>query len=376
MCYDLRHVRILIDYRPALRQRTGVGQYAHEAAAALARRGEDHVTVFSSSWKDRLPADIPAGTAPLDVRVPVRLLNLAWHRMGWPAVETFGARADVVHSMHPLLMPSRAAARVVTIHDLHFLDRPERSRAEIRRDYPGLAPAHARQADAVVVVSNYTRSLVETRLGVARDRIAVCPPGAPVWQPRREVSASGPILFVGTLEPRKNVAALVRAYGRLLELVPAAPALLLAGAAGEQSETLVRQIHEPAFAGRIRHLGYVSDAERERLYAEASMLVLPSFDEGFGLPLLEAMTIGLPAIAADRGALPEVAGGAAVLVDPEDDAAIANAMQRLLTNRELSCAKAQAGIERARAFSWAATAARLREAYDAAIARRRERAGR
>ncbi len=376
MCYDFRHVRILIDYRPALRQRTGVGQYAHETAAALARTGRDTVTVFSSSWKDRLPADIPPGTSPLDVRVPVRLLNLAWHRMEWPAVETLGGHADVVHSMHPLLMPSRAAARVVTVCDLYFLDHPERARAEIRRDYPTLARAHTHRADAVVVISEYTRSVVERRLEVPPERIAVCPPGAPRWQPRREVPPGGPILFVGTVEPRKNVAALVRAYGRLLRRVPGAPPLLLAGAAGEGSEAILQQIAEPPLAGRARHLGYISDPERERLYAEASMLVLPSYDEGFGLPLLEAMTIGLPAIAARRGALPEVAGNAAVLVDPEDDAALATAMEGLLTNRERATALAEAGIERARAFSWDRTAARLRLAYEAAIARRRERTGR
>ncbi len=369
-------VRILIDYRPALRQRTGVGQYAHEMAAALARTGSDRVTVFSSSWKDRLLDDIPPETSPLDVRVPVKLLNLAWHRLGWPPVETFGARADVVHSMHPLLMPSRSAAQVVTIHDLDFLDHPERTRAEIRRDYPSLARAHAHRADAVIVVSEYTRGLVERRLGVAADRIAVCPSGAPPWEPRREPVPGGPILFVGTLEPRKNAAGLLRAYSRLSALMADAPPLLLAGGAGEGSDTLLRQIAEPPLAGKVRHLGYVSDAERQRLYSEASMLVLPSFDEGFGLPLLEAMTIGLPAVAARRGALPEVAGDAAILVDPEDDAALADAMLALLTNHDLACAMGRAGIERARAFDWNTSAMRLRAAYESAAERRRKRNGR
>lgn len=369
-------MRILIDYRPALRMRTGVGQYAHEMAAALARTGSDRVTLFSSSWKDRLPADIPPGTSPLDVRIPVRLLNLAWHRMGWPAVETLGGRADVVHSMHPLLMPSRGAARVVTICDLYFLDHPERTRAEIRRDYASLARAHAHRADAVVVISDYTRAVVERRLEVPPERISVCPPGAPRWLPRREPPPGGPIVFVGTLEPRKNVPALIRAYGRLLSRVADAPPLLLAGAAGEGSGAILAQIAEAPIAGRVRHLGYVSDAERERLYSEASMLVLPSYDEGFGLPLLEAMTIGLPAVAARRGALPEVAGEAAVLVDPEDDGALADAMHGILTNREHARAIAKAGIDRSHAFSWDASAARLRIAYDAAVSMRRQRTGR
>ncbi len=364
-------MRILIDYRPALRQRTGVGHYAHEMAAALARTRRDEVVVFSSSWKDRLRTDIPAGTVPLDVRVPVRVLNLAWHRFGWPPVEALGGRPDVVHSMHPLLMPSRSAARLVTIHDLHFLDHPDGTSGEIRRDYPALARRHAARADGVIAVSEYTRGLVERRLGVPAERIAVCPPGAPPWPARREPPTGGPILFVGTLEPRKNAAGLVRAYSRLLARMPGAPPLVLAGGAGEGSSSLLRQLADAPLAGRVRHLGYVTDAERQRLYAEASMLVLPSFDEGFGLPLLEAMTIGLPAVASRRGALPEVAGDAAILIDPEDDEALAGAMQGLLTNGDLARAMAQRGIERARAYSWDASALTLRAAYDAAVARRR-----
>ena len=369
-------VHILIDYRPALRQRTGVGRYAHETAAALARLGKDQVTVFSSSWRDRLGTDVPARTSALDVRIPVRVLNFAWHRAGWPPVEAFGARADVVHSMHPLLMPSRSAARVVTIHDLYFLDHPERTRAEIRRDYAALARDHACRADGVVVISEYTRGEVERRLGVPGGRITVCYPGAPDWRPREPPPTAGPILFVGTIDPRKNVTGLFRAYSRLLARLPSAPSLLLAGGAGQDSAGVLQEIAQPPLAGKARHLGYVTDAERERLYAEASMLVLPSFDEGFGIPLLEAMAVGVPAIAARRGALPEVAGDAAILVEPEDDGALADAMQALLADTALAREKGRAGIERARAFNWDSSAVKLHAAYEAAIARRHERMSR
>src|SRR5919108_6547562 len=154
----LRRVHILIDYRPALVQRTGVGEYAHELAAALANQltSADRLTLFSSSWKDRLEVGRIAGTTVTDARVPVRVLNLAWHRLEWPAVEVFGGRCDVAHAMHPLLIPSRRAAQVVTIADLYFLDHPESTSGEIRRDYPALVGRHARRADLVVVISEYT----------------------------------------------------------------------------------------------------------------------------------------------------------------------------------------------------------------------------
>jgi glycosyltransferase involved in cell wall biosynthesis len=200
-------------------------------AAGLTRRAgtRDHITLFSSSWKDRLSPGVITGADTVDARVPVSVLNYAWHRLQWPPVEQLGAAADVVWSMHPLLMPSRNAARVVTIHDLHFLDRPEATSREVRRDYPVLAGSHARQADGVVVVSDYTREQVIARLEVPPERITVCRPGAPHWEPRPEPQSPGPILHVGTVEPRKNAAALIQAYIRLVRDSPDTPPLVFAG---------------------------------------------------------------------------------------------------------------------------------------------------
>ena len=151
-------MRVLIDYRPALRERSGAGEYTHQLARALLASARVDLTIFSSSWKDRLaPGAELAGAALIDRRIPVRLLNLLWHRAGWPSIETLSSRTfDVAHSSHPLLMPSREAAQVVTIHDLNFLSHPERTRAEVRRDYPALARSHAQRADAIIVPSAFT----------------------------------------------------------------------------------------------------------------------------------------------------------------------------------------------------------------------------
>ena len=121
-----RVVRLVLDYRPALRQRTGVGEYAHEIASALRRRldAADTLTLFSSSWKDRLSPPAVPGAALIDARIPVTLLNFCWHRLEWPPIEQFTGRVDVAHSLHPLLMPARAAAQVVTVHDLAFSRQP------------------------------------------------------------------------------------------------------------------------------------------------------------------------------------------------------------------------------------------------------------
>jgi hypothetical protein len=161
-------VHILVDYRPALRARTGVGEYMHEIIRAYTAAHDDQVAAFTSSWRDRPDAGTAErlGARVVDRRVPVRLLNFLWHRLQWPPIEALAGSVDVVHAAHPLMIPSRRAARVVTVHDLYFLDHLEGTHGEIRRDYPALTARHALAAEAVVTPSQYTRGLVVSRLAV------------------------------------------------------------------------------------------------------------------------------------------------------------------------------------------------------------------
>ncbi|MDQ3212182.1 MAG: glycosyltransferase family 4 protein [Acidobacteriota bacterium] len=372
MCYDSPRVRILMDYRPALRQRTGAGEYVHRLATALQARlsAPDTLTLFSSSWKDRLAPGVVPGARRVDARVPVSVLNLAWHRLEWPPVEWLSGPVDVAQSMHPLLLPARSAAQFVTIHDLYFLERPDQTTAEIRRDYGALAASHARRADGVIVPSEYTRALLEARFGVPSERMTVCSPGRPDWTPREDGGAPGPILFVGTIEPRKNVGGLLRAYAALVRTDLNTPDLVLAGRAASVIDT-DGMVDGVPLRGRVQRPGYVDEARRLALYHSASMLVLPSFDEGFGLPVLEAMTLGVPVVAARRGSLPEVLGGAGLLVEPDDHEGMAGAMRTVLSNPAERRRMRDAGLSRARTYSWDVAAARLYEAYAAALARRK-----
>ena len=431
-------MRVVIDYRPALRERSGVGEYTHQLVTAMlaasppreSRNGLE-LSLFSSSWKDRLDASPElAGARTIDRRIPVRLLNLAWHRLEWPPVEWLGGgRFDVAHSSHPLLLPSKTAAQVVTIHDVNFVSHPERTRAEIRRDYPLLARDHANRADRVIVSSTFAAGEVAHVLGVPSERIAVCPAGAPDWSPRKTPPRDGYVLFFGTLEPRKNVGGLLDAYERLLSGVSGVPKgtphdagrhphdagrlphdagrlphdagrlphdagrprhdvgrpfrgasssanipdLVLAGRATAGARPWLERIERPPLNGRVRHVGYVESANRQALYEGARLLVQPSFEEGFGLTVLEAMSLGVPVVAARRGSLPEVVGDAGPLVDPDNPDDIANAIAQLLADEGYAAACAGRGLARARAFSWETTAHKVLDVYRQALAHRAER---
>jgi glycosyltransferase involved in cell wall biosynthesis len=380
---------LLLDYRPALRDRTGVGEWVHQLAINLlnlkssgdAAAAGLELTLWSSSWRDRpAPSALRElnGATFVDRRVPVRPLNWAWNRVGWPPIEALTSRGfDIVHSTTPLLLPARSGLRVCTVYDLDFLAHPDRTRGEMRRDYPALVHTHAARADLVVTISEYSKTQIQQRLSIGPDQVAVCRPGVPSWitGPLPDRPAGGHVLFVGTLEPRKNIPALLEAYRVLAGRRPSAPRLVLAGQATPEAESWMTAAQAPPLAGRVAVEGYVSNERRTELYAGASLVVLPSLDEGFGLPALEAMALGIPVVTSNVGALPEVVGDAGILVDPLDVAGLAAAIERVCTDAALAARLRDAGIARARRFRWPESARALIAAYEEARLRGATRRG-
>jgi glycosyltransferase involved in cell wall biosynthesis len=373
-------VRVLLDYRPALRSRTGVGEYVHELLAALVRtrRPGEEFTLFSSSWADRLAPDTAEafpGVRLIDRRVPVKALNWSWHRAAWPPVEWLaGSPFDLVHAAHPIAIPGSGAS-VITIHDLDFLDHREWTTAEVQRDYGELVRRQAQRADGILTSSEHTAAAIAARLGV-KDTVVVARPGVPRWVANgrsRPLPADGHLLFVGTLEPRKNVGGLLDAYEQLLSRHAAAPDLVLMGRATPAAGQWLERIARPPLDGHVRHLGYVPDAERRSVYEGALLLVLPSWAEGFGLPALEAMALGIPVVASNAGALPEVVGDAGLLVSPDDCAGLASAIEQVVGDRGLQSRLSCAGRDRVRGWSWDDAAARVRALYEQAVTRQAER---
>jgi len=370
-------VKILIDYRPALRERSGVGETVFQLSKALGSLSGENpridLTLFSSSIRDRVnPTSFPAPTRIIDRKIPVRLLNFLWHRCEWPSIETItGSNYDVVHSSNPLLIPSTQAARVITIHDLYFLKHPANTSKEIRRDYPTLIRQHALRADCILVPSEYTRQQVQDFFQIRDDHLVVCPLGTIPSLAREEQPETGPILFIGTLEARKNIDGLLDAYTLLLDRHENAPDLMLVGRPTPDAGKWASRLLVDPLRGHVQQMGYVSPETRNVLLKQARLLVLPSFDEGFGLPVLEAMSAGVPIVASNLGAVPEVLGDAGLLVDPTDPEALSNAMQKTLSESEHVKTAVTRGLARAAHYSWQRSARILRDTYARAIENRR-----
>ena len=365
-------MNIGLDLRPALSRPTGVGAYVLALARRLPALAPDlHFYFFSASLKERFPkTDTPHNVTLVDLRVPVRALNFAWNRLRWPPLDSLvRAPLDLVHSPHPLIVPGKKAKQVVTLHDLFFLKHPELTEAEIRRDYVPLVKEHVRRADGVICVSRHTASEAQLLLEVPESKIGVIPNGVdPVYrQPpaasdvdsvlaRRRLPRNA-LLYVGSEEKRKNLVNLAMAYMGLARRRSRTPPLVLVGPGSywAQGGSVV--------GPQILATGYLETPEIRALMAASTALVLPSLEEGFGLPVAEAMAAGLPVVCSRGSALEEVAGGAATLVDPLDTGSIAAGIEKLLDDPGVRERQRQLGLEQSRQFDWNVAAAQTLEFY-------------
>ncbi len=258
-----------------------------------------------------------------------------------------GLRAPLYHGLNQRLPEARFPRRVATFHDLFVLS-GDYSSPEIRRRFAGQAREAAARADLLIAVSAFTAAQLRDLLAVDPGRIRVVPHGVRIPPPVPAAARAPIILHVGAIQRRKNIVRLVEAFER------AAPdwRLILAGSIGYGGEEILARIEASSRRAEIDLAGYVSEARLAELYARASIFAFPSLDEGFGIPVLEAMAWGVPVLTSNGSALKEVAGGAALLVDPLDSDAIAGALAWLVQDPSLRENLAETGRTRAATFSW------------------------
>ncbi|UCH87495.1 MAG: glycosyltransferase family 4 protein [Dehalococcoidia bacterium] len=377
-------MRIAIDATSVPRQRAGAGTYICNLVQALAQVDREN-TYFVFAKRETfdgrsLQRD---GFRLVPVRLPSRLARMLWEQAMLP-LHLSRLGVDVLHSPHYTTpLASAGCRRVVTFHDVTFFLLPRRYPVLRRLYFQGASRAGARLADLAIAVSETVRGDVVRHLGLPAETVRTVPlaPG-PGFQPledsaRMEAVRSRYglpprfILNVGTLEPGKNQATLVRAFPRLkgegLE-----QGLVIAGQKGWMYEKLFRLVDGLGLRDDVRFVGHLPEDDLAAVYNMADLFVFPSLYEGFGLPPLEAMACGLPVVASSAPALAEVLDGAALLVDACDASALAEASAKALKDKRLRSRLRRQGLKRASQFSWERTARGTVAAYEAALSSTRD----
>ncbi|MBI3361411.1 MAG: glycosyltransferase family 4 protein [Chloroflexi bacterium] len=351
----------------------GIHHYLHNLLQHLPAAAPDmQLTIF-----------VGEGDAPAGANVTVRRsrwptgqppVRIAWEQIALPWALA-GERIDLLHSLAFVSPLIQTCPTVVTVYDLSFVNRPQNFRAFNRAYLRGLTGLSCRRARRVIAISHSTKRDLIAGYGLPEDRVTVVYPGAePEFRrlPKKSVetfrAAQGLpedfVLYLGTLEPRKNVDVLVRAFA---SVKPRGVKLVLAGAPGWHVEEISRAIEEAGVSDDVILPGYVSAEEKPLWYNAAQIFVYPSEYEGFGLPVLEALACGRPVITTNASSLPEVAGDAAWLVPPRNTQALAGALNDLLAEPARQTDLAARGPAQAGKFSWPAAAERTAAVYRRAL---------
>lgn len=363
-------MRIAVDARPLAHPFTGIGRYTESLLKRLVQKGHQWCLYSDRPITPRFPigdrVQLRVGNAS-----PGSALSLFYSQLAFPR----WARGDCVdlfwsprHHL-PLWLPSSVAG-VVTVHDLVWKRFPETMLERNRRVESMIMGPSLRRADKIICVSEFTASEVADVYPGVSDNCLIIPEAAEKEADSYEESFPMPddpyLMFVGTLEPRKNLSRLLEAFAKACDAPDFRHQLLVVGAHGWGDDNLPDQVSQLGVANRVILKGRVSDAELRDLYSGTTALLMPSLYEGFGLPALEAMQYGVPVIAGDRGALPEVVGDGGVLVDPLNIAELCKEILRICRDRDYHRTISLAALARAAHYSWEESASLTLAAFETA----------
>jgi glycosyltransferase involved in cell wall biosynthesis len=374
---DLRHT-IAIDYTPAYEQSGGIGRYVRELVQALAQQESEYkYRLLVLGGRSTPPRQFSAGfewkLLPLNVRWMARI----WHRARIPLpVETFVGRVNIFHATDFVLPPTLPGCKtILTVHDLSFVRVPESASPRLKAYLDEVVPRSVARADHVLADSEATKQDLIDIYGTSADKITVLLSGVDrafrpitdqhlLHQVRTKYGIpEGPYVFsVGTVQPRKNYERLMEAI-HLLREKGIHLHIVIAGGKGWLDSPIYARIHSLKMQDQVHFIGFADEVDLPVLYSGAICSPFVSLYEGFGIPILEAMACGTPVVTSNISSMPKVAGDAALLVDPYDVEAIAEAIRQIAENHQLRITLINKGIEHAKNFTWEKSAHHLNEIY-------------
>ena len=365
-------MKVALELQPCCGNRSGIGVYTYELARRMENGdGLEFVGNLFNFLGRNDNRDALAGI-PMPVRtcraMPYGVYRRIWHALPLSYGMMF-PKAELSIFFNYIVPPRLKGKAITTVHDLTFLRYPETlNRSNLRRLRAGLSYSLER-SDRILTVSEFSKREIAALLSVPEEKISVVynapsltDDTVPFSSLQEKYALRRPyLLYVGTIEPRKNLVRLLEAFQQLKSEHGIAHQLVLAGGNGWANGEIYQTARSLPCRDQIIFTGYVSSAEKNTLYANASAFVFPSIYEGFGIPPLEAMHFGCPVICADAASLPEVVGEAAELVDPLDVASIRQGIWRVLSSTEHAQHLVRLGREQVQKFTWDASARRLTE---------------
>lgn len=358
-----------IDIRPMAGLRTGIQEYTEQLLAHLIPLAPEHkFKLFFSSFRTAVP-NRPWMHAPnvevVNRKIPNNLLFFLNSILGYPRIDDLIGGADVFFSPHFFLASlSSQCRRVTTFHDLSYVRFPEffTWRKHWWHNVEMNPRKQAKFSDKIIAVSESTKKDLEFYYHIDPANINVIPLGINKFEPVQEDIIyfkninhipSRYVLYLGTIEPRKNIKGLVRAFNILKEKIGFEDVeLIIIGKKGWKFKEILSEIESSPFKSMIRYLGHIPDEERALYYSGATIFVYPSFFEGFGSPVLEAMSYGVPVITSTNSSLPSVSGGAGLLIDPYNISDLAEAMTTLMSDSVIHARMSKMGLERSSLYNW------------------------
>jgi len=361
-------MKITIDVQPVLGKKSGVGQYISGLIYGL---GEvDHQNSYFLSFFDfkrrgsmlSLPG---SNFVHRKCFLPGRAVSILWKKFAWPSYNFFFGESDIFHFPNFIIRPVKRAKKIVTIHDVSFLRFPEYAEPKNLKFLKNEIRKTVEEANHILTDSRFTEEELIYFFPSAKQKVSTVHLGVDARFKPSRVTREKSILFVGNIEPRKNLPNLFKAFeimkDRHREL--SAYKITIAGMKGWLYEGIFKALENNKYKTDIHFLDYVPDEKLPELYAKASVFVYPSFYEGFGLPPLEAMACGTPVISARKASLPEILGDAVVWIDPNEPESISDALKRVLLDGALREELIKKGAEQSSKFQWRKTAAETLEIY-------------